>query len=489
MERIPMKLSQLFSEVKVINSNIDFDTEVAGISENSAKCKSGYIFVCIKGTRSDGNSYINDAIANGAVCVVTENDTDAGIPAIKVESTRKALSVLWAAWYGYPARSLKLIGITGTNGKTSTAYMLKAILDAAGKKAGLIGTVRYIAGENTYASELTTPDPETMQRLLYEMKQSGHEFVVCEVSSHSLFLDKLFGVEFDTAVFTNLSQDHLDFHGTMENYFLAKKKLFSMCKSAVINTDNVYGKRIADDVNCPVVACSINSNEADICAKNIRTKENCVEYEFLSEGNIYRISCPVAGMFSVYNSMLAAAAAEHLGISANDITVGIRNMGTVTGRMERVDTGRDFSVIIDFAHTPGALLNVLHSIREYASGRVVCLFGCGGDRDKTKRAVMGKIAAENSDYVIITSDNPRSEDPLAIISDILEGVISVEQIKDRYTVIESREEAIRYAIKNALPNDTVLLAGKGHEDYYIDREGKHPFDERAIVRDEISRRK
>ncbi len=480
-----MKLTKLFSEI--VKTNVDLDTDVTGISEKSASCKSGYAYVCIKGIHKDGKDFIKEALDGGAVCVVCDTELDESIPYVMVENARAALSRMWQEWYGHPARSLKLIGVTGTNGKTSTAYMLKSILDKAGKPCGLIGTVRYITGKSYYESELTTPDPELMQKLLFEMKKSGHEYVVCEVSSHALALDKLDGMQFEIGVFTNLSQDHMDFHGNMENYFISKSKLFSMCKCAVINIDDLYGKRLASRLNIKTVTCSVDSNDADICAKNIRTKENSVEYEFLSGCTIYRIYCPVSGKFSVYNSLLSAATAELVGISSENIVDGISSMGTVTGRMERVETGKDFSIIIDFAHTPGALENVLKSIREFAVGRIVCLFGCGGDRDKSKRKIMGKIAAENSDYLVITSDNPRSEDPLEIIKEILEGVLTVESIKDKYTVIESREEAIRYAIKNAKKNDTVLLAGKGHENYYVDASGKHSFDERSIIKDELSK--
>lgn len=482
-----MKLTKLFSEIEILKTNVNLDADVTGISEKSALCKSGYAYVCIKGIHKDGKEFINEALENGAFCVVTDTELSEDVPYVLVKNARAALSRMWQAWYDYPARSLKLIGVTGTNGKTSTAYMLKSILDKAGRPCGLIGTVRYITGQTCYESELTTPDPELMQKLLYEMKESGHEYVVCEVSSHALALDKLDGMQFDIGVFTNLSQDHMDFHGTMENYFIAKTKLFAMSKCAVINSDDMYGKRLASKLDIKTVTCSVTSNDAEICAKNVRTKEQSVEYEFLSGCTIYRIFCPVSGKFSVYNSLLAAATAELLGITSQNIVEGISSLGTVTGRMERVETGKDFSIIIDFAHTPGALENVLKSIREYASGRIVCLFGCGGDRDKSKRKIMGRIAAENSDYLVITSDNPRSEDPLEIIKEILEGVLSVESIKDRYTVIESREEAIRYAIRNAKKDDTILLAGKGHENYYVDSKGKHSFNERSIIKDELSK--
>ncbi len=480
-----MKLTKLLSELKIVKTNVDLDMDVAGISEKSASCKSGYAYVCIKGIHKDGREFIKDAMDAGAICVICDTELEEGIPYVMVENARAALSRMWQAWYDYPARSLKLIGVTGTNGKTSTAYMIKSILDKAGKTCGLIGTVRYITGDSFYESELTTPDPEVMQKLLYEMKKSGREYVVCEVSSHALELNKLDGMDFEIGVFTNLSQDHMDFHGNMENYFIAKSKLFSMCKYAVINSDDLYGKRLASKLDIKAVTCSVTSNDADICAKNVRTKENSVEYEFLSGCTIYRIYCPVSGKFSVYNSLLSAATAELVGVPSQNIVDGISTMGMVIGRMERVETGRDFSIIIDFAHTPDALENVLKSIREFATGRIVCLFGCGGDRDKSKRKIMGKIAAENSDYLVITSDNPRSEDPLEIIKDILEGVVSVESIKDKYTVIASREEAIRYAIRNAKKDDTVLLAGKGHENYYIDASGKHSFDERSIIKDEL----
>lgn len=477
-----MTLKELISELNVKKSNVSEDTFIAGISEKSSACKKDYLFIAIKGTKSDGNDYIDKALSNGAVCVITEKEPSGDVPYILTDNARAALSLVWQAWYGYPAKSLKLIGITGTNGKTTTAFMLKSILDRAGKKTGLIGTVNYIASdERSVESQLTTPDPETMQKLLLQMKQNKKEYVVCEVSSHSLALDKLYGLNFEIGLFTNLSKDHLDFHGDMDEYFAAKKKLFSMCKKAVINIDNMYGKRLASEVECDKVTYSATSNDSDVCAKNIRLLEDRVEFEFLTD-TIYRISCRALGIFNVYNSLAAAACAYSLGMSKEDITGGIREMGTVIGRMERIETGKDFSVIIDFAHTPAALSEVLGALRNQTKGRLVCLFGCGGDRDRSKRSDMGRTAAQKSDYVIITSDNPRSENPIDIIEQILSGVVSVSEIKNNYTVIEDREKAIKFAIDMAKKDDVILLAGKGHENYIEDASGKHPFCEKEIVK-------
>ncbi len=468
-----MLLKNLLPEITT-----EFDnTEIIGIACDSRAVKEGFAFVCINGSTADGHNFAESALEKGAAVIITERKL--GIKnEITVSDTRAAYALMSREFFGNPAKSLKLIGVTGTNGKTSITYMLRAILESAGHKTGIIGTIQNMIGDEVIPSANTTPDAYTLNSLFAKMRDAGCEYAIMEVSSHALDQKRVYGIEFDVAAFTNLTQDHLDYHVTMDNYLEAKKKLFSMCKTAVVNLDDAYADRIVEDFDGKLVTYSVKSNESTYSAKYINLRSEGIEYQLVGFNLIQRMKIKSGGGFSVYNSMCAAACAIELGISLPAVSAALEAMNGVKGRAEIVPTGRDFTVIIDYAHTPDGLKNILSAFKEIKKGRLVCLFGCGGDRDATKRPLMGKIAANMSDFVIVTSDNPRSEEPLKIISDITEGM---KDTRTPYKVIESRIEAIHYAIENAESDDIIILAGKGHEDYQILSTGKIHLDEREVV--------
>lgn len=470
-----MRLKQLLKDYNVKN---EFDdAEITGIAYDSRKVKPGDVFVCISGFETDGHKYAGKAVEKGAAAVIAEHAVDAGVPTAVVENTRHALSYAADVFYGHPSGKFRLVGVTGTNGKTTTTFLVKSILEKAGHKVGLIGTNKNMIGERELPSEHTTPESLELTELFAEMAKEGADFVVMEVSSHSLSLSRVEFCEFDVGAFTNLTQDHLDFHKTMENYLAAKKKLFDMCKTGVINADDEGGRKILADCSCVSVSYGIDS-AADILAGNIDYGAHGVDFDCDALGAAMRIHINTPGRFSVYNALAAVGICTALGISAEDISEGLRSVPGVCGRAEVVPTGRDYTVMIDYAHTPDGIENILKSIRGFAKGRIVILFGCGGDRDRTKRPKMGRIAGELADFCVVTSDNPRTEDPGEIIKEIIPGV---EETGCPYTVIENRKEAIRYALDNAETGDVILLAGKGHETYQILKSGKIHFDEREIV--------
>lgn len=470
-----MRLKQLLKDYNVKN---EFDdAEITGIAYDSRKVKPGDVFVCISGFETDGHKYAGKAVEKGAAAVIAEHAVDAGVPTAVVENTRHALSYAADVFYGHPSGKFRLVGVTGTNGKTTTTFLVKSILEKAGHKVGLIGTNKNMIGERELPSERTTPESLELTELFAEMAKEGADFVVMEVSSHSLSLSRVEFCEFDVGAFTNLTQDHLDFHKTMENYLAAKKKLFDMCKTGVINADDEGGRKILADCSCVSVSYGIDS-AADILAGNIDYGAHGVDFDCDALGAAMRIHINTPGRFSVYNALAAVGICTALGISAEDISEGLRSVPGVCGRAEVVPTGRDYTVMIDYAHTPDGIENILKSIRGFAKGRIVILFGCGGDRDRTKRPKMGRIAGELADFCVVTSDNPRTEDPGEIIKEIIPGV---EETGCPYTVIENRKEAIRYALDNAETGDVILLAGKGHETYQILKSGKIHFDEREIV--------
>ena len=459
------------------------NTEICGITCDSRAVKEGYAFVCIKGTAADGHEYARAALDKGAAVVITERNL--GLEReVTVSDTHAAYALMSSAFFGYPSKELRLIGVTGTNGKTSITYMLKAILEAAGYKTGVIGTIQNMIGDRVLESANTTPDAYNLNRLFREMKDEGCDFCIMEVSSHALDQKRVYGIEFEVAAFTNLTQDHLDYHITMENYLAAKKKLFSMCKTAVINLDDGYASQILDGIDCKSVTYSEKSNASTYTAKNVTLRPEGIEYQLVGFGIIQRIKLKSGGRFSVYNSMCAAVCAMELGIKISLIAGALEKLDGVKGRAEIVPTGRDFTIIIDYAHTPDGLKIILSTFREIKKGRLVCLFGCGGDRDPSKRAIMGSVAANMSDLVIVKSDKPRSEDPSKIISDITEGM---KKTKTPYKIIENRIEAINYAVANAKSNDIIILAGKGHEDYQILSTGKIHLDEREVVAEALAR--
>lgn len=471
-----MKLTEVLNGIKTKNEFAE--AEIADVTQDSRLVKPGSLFICIKGNTFDGHSVAADMVKNGAAAVVCEHDLGLENQVV-VENTRAVYSEICANFFGNPAEKLKLIGVTGTNGKTTTTFLVKQILENAGKKVGLIGTVQNMVCDEVYPAKYTTPDPHELQKLFSLMVKAGCEYCVMEVSSQALAQGRVNGLTFEIAAFSNLTQDHLDYHKTWENYFKAKRMLFEQCKTAVTNKDDKYGLEIVAGLPCKVVTYAVNNNDADYVAKNVKFKASGIEYELVSE-KIGRVNCPIPGRFSVYNSLCAASIALTLGIEFEEVLGAISKSTGVKGRIEVVPTNTDYTVIIDYAHSPDGLENIITSLREIAKGRVVTVFGCGGDRDKTKRPKMGKIAAELSDFCVVTSDNPRSEKPAAIIDDILEGM---KGVSTPYKVVENRKEAIKWAMDNAKKEDIILLAGKGHETYQILPTGTIHFDEREAVAD------
>lgn len=472
---INMKLSELLNGLEYTGACED--TEVKDVTQDSRLVEEGFLFICIKGASFDGHAVAEEMLQKGAVAVVCDHDL--GLKnQIVTANTREAYSLICANYYGRPAEKLKLIGLTGTNGKTTTTFLVKQILENTGKKVGLIGTVQNMVCAEIYPAKYTTPDPHELQKLFHLMVKAGCEYCVMEVSSQALAQGRVKGLNFAIAAFTNLTQDHLDYHKTWENYFQAKRLLFENCQLAITNADDANGLKIVEGLPCKTVTYAIDNNHADYLAKNVTFKASGVEYELVGLENIGRCHCPIPGRFSVYNSLCAACCALALGIPFADVLRSISQSKGVKGRIEVVPTDTDYTVIIDYAHSPDGLENIISSLREIAKGRIVTVFGCGGDRDKTKRPKMGKIAAELSDFCVVTSDNPRSENPSAIIEDILVGM---QGVSTPYTVVENRKEAIRWAMEHAKKNDIILLAGKGHETYQILPTGTIHFDEREAV--------
>lgn len=470
-----MKLSQILDGVKILNTYEDI--EVADVTQDSRLVKEGSLFVCVKGAVFDGHNVADEMLAKGAAAVVVERDLGLDRQII-VENSRAVFSPICANFYNNPAKKLKLIGLTGTNGKTTTTFLIKQILENSGKKVGLIGTVQNMICDEIYPAKYTTPDPYELQKLFAMMVDAGCEYCVMEVSSQALAQGRVNGLHFAVGVFTNLTQDHLDYHKTWENYFNSKRMLFESCDIAVTNADDKYGLEIVKGLDFDkLITYAVDTNNADYVAKNVSFKSSGVEYELVGD-NIGRCYCPIPGRFSVYNSLCAATVALALGIEFDKVLAAISKSNGVKGRIEVVPCDRDFTIIIDYAHSPDGLENIITSLKEIAKGRVVTVFGCGGDRDKTKRPKMGKIAAELSDFCVVTSDNPRSENPTEIIKDILVGM---EGIDTPYEVVELRHDAIAYAIHNAQKDDIILLAGKGHETYQILPTGTIHFDEREVV--------
>ncbi len=470
-----MLLSELLNGIDT-KSNFN-DTEITDITDNTAKLCEGCVFVCIKGAHFDGHSAAEEAVNKGARAVVAEYDT--GVEnQILVKNTRDAYSLLCANFYGNPSEKLHLIGITGTNGKTTTTFILKGIFDNLGIKSGLIGTVKNVTGDKEYPSSLTTPDSKELQRLFREMVDSGCKYCVMEVSSQALAQGRVDGCHFDIALFTNLTQDHLDYHKTFENYRNAKRKLFEIADTAVINIDDESAHYMVDGLPIKVVTFSVKNNEAQFVAKNVVCTSSSVQYELLWNDKIGRANVGIPGHFTVYNTMGAAICAILTGLDFSDVLSSLKKSKGVPGRVEVVPTDTDYTVLIDYAHSPDGLENVISSVRETTNGRIIAVFGCGGDRDKTKRPKMGKIVGDLADVAVVTSDNPRSEDPQLIVDDVLEGM---HNCKAKIKVLVDRTEAIRYALGEAKKGDVVLLAGKGHETYQILNTGKIHYDEREVV--------
>ena len=470
-----MKLSKLLGGLPYGNH----DVEITSVTNDSRKVEKGSLFFCIRGWATDGHKYAEAAAGAGAAAVVVDHNV--GIDCqIVVPDTRIAYAKACSEFYGNPKDKLKIIGVTGTNGKTTTTYLIKSILEAMGHKIGLIGTIHNMAGDKIIPSENTTPDAIKLHELFDMMVNEGCEYVVMEVSSHALDQERVYGIDFAVGVFTNLTLDHIDYHGTMDNYVAAKRKLFDRCAVAVVNEDDSYADRIKAGITYPVITYGIKGG--DYVAEDIKYYPAGTEFTLKNGQLTEMVKTKTPGKFSVSNAMCAISAIAALGFDVKQICEAISVAEGVKGRAEVVPTDADFTVLIDYAHTPDGVENILNAVNEIKSGRLVTLFGCGGDRDKTKRSIMGEIACKLSDFVIVTSDNPRTEDPAAIINDILPGV---EGSTTPYVVIENREEAIKYAIKNAQKDDVIVLAGKGHETYQIIGTTKHHFDEREVVADAL----
>ena len=499
-----MKFEELLAKVDIECPAWLYGREVSAIVTDSAKAIKDCIFVCLRGSRCDGHDHIDDAVAAGAVVIVAEKVRGVsvgGAALTLVNNTRLCASLLYNAWYGSPSEDMKIIGVTGTNGKTSVTWMLKALFEAEGYSCALIGTLGIYCGEKALGSRelsvsnMTTPDPQILYSALAEMKREGVEYVFMEVSSHALTQCRTDAINFDCAVFTNLSEDHLDYHGDMESYYRAKEKLFFRSRRAVVNIDDAAGRRLVRTLRegqNELVTCS--RTEGDFCAFLTSAIKPCGSFgtEYTLKIKTAQASIGVflpnfSGEFQIMNSLEATAVAFTYGISAERISETFAKMQGVRGRMEavRAHERQNFSIFIDYAHTPDALEKLLRSIRAQREdgSRIILVFGCGGNRDRYKRRVMGQIASRLADITVITSDNSRNEEPTEIIKDILKGIDK----EKRYTVIEDRRSAIRRAIfEYTAAGDILVLAGKGHEAYEIDREGVHAFDERQIIREALA---
>lgn len=476
-----MKLSQLLKA----DCGKLADCEITGVTSDSRKVKPGMAFVCVNGPTADGHDFAAQALSKGAAVIVAERDLHLENQ-ILVDDTHKVFFEASAAWFHHPLKNMKLIGVTGTNGKTSVTVMVKTILESCGHKCGLIGTIQHMIGDEIVPSENTTPGAYELNELFSKMRDSGCDTVIMEVSSHALDQRRICGVRFDVAMFTNLTQDHLDYHKTMQNYLLAKRKLFEMAKVAVVNYDDPAYKQLTEGLPLKLVTYSAESNNATYSAKGISYRADGVDFDFVGYGIIGRIKLKTGGKFSVYNGLCAASCAVTLGVPLKTVAEALGSLIGVKGRAEIVPTGRDYHVIIDYAHTPDGLQNILETFKDVPHNRLIALFGCGGDRDKTKRPKMGATVARLADFAIVTSDNPRTEDPSAIIKDILVGM---KDTKTPYVVIENRIDAIKYAIAHAQKGDIIVLAGKGHETYQILKTGKIHLDEREVVKEALEETK
>jgi len=478
-----MTLEKLLCNIEIIETNADVDISVPGINYDTRVLRDGEIFIAIRGYETDGHKYIDEAVRQGAVCVICEEAPGISIPYVVVKDSRKALAAISAVWFGFPAEKLKLIGVTGTNGKTSVTNLIKHIIEkCSDSKVGLIGTNGNFIGDRELPAVHTTPESYEMQKLLDKMVLEGCEYVVMEVSSHALYLSRVYGIEYDVGVFTNLTPDHLDFHDNMEDYAQAKALLFPKCKKSVINIDDIYAPLMIECSAGPVMSFAINDSTADLVGKDIKLQADKVEFCIVALGSINRVELPIPGMFSVYNALASIAAVILSGFDIDNITPALQSYEGVKGRAEVVPTGCDYTVLIDYAHTPDALKNIITAVRGYAKNRVVTVFGCGGDRDKTKRPIMGQIASELSDYVVVTSDNPRNEEPGTIINEIVAGINDPDAA---YKIVENRREAICWALDSLKSGDVLIIAGKGHETYQIQGNSKIHFDDREVVAEHI----
>ena len=485
-------LKDIISTLDVQQVQGNQNVSIQDITADSRAVKPNSLFIALDGATVDGHNYIDKAVDAGAVAVIVSKPVTvpADVCVITVDDTRQAMMVCVPYFFDYPANRMRMVGVTGTNGKTTTTHMIRHILKAQGHKVGVIGTVHIMIGDTSYPIHNTTPDVVDLQHILHQMVQENVEYCVMEVSSHALALGRVSGVEFDTAVFTNLTQDHLDFHKTFENYLAAKCKLFEQVsapnqvkdnKGAVINIDDSYGYRVMEKTTAPTITYS-TLGKGTLNASDVHMSTKNSQYTVNYKGESYPISMNATGLFNVYNTLAAIGACLQEGISMEAIDTALKTFSSVPGRFELIEEGQDFAVVVDYAHTPDGLQNILETAKAIKENRIIIVFGCGGDRDATKRPIMGRIAAEYGDKIYVTSDNPRTEDPVQIVKDVEVGVKEALREGTSYEVIVDRREAINHAIHDAKAGDIVIIAGKGHENYQILKNETIHFDDREEAR-------
>jgi UDP-N-acetylmuramoyl-L-alanyl-D-glutamate--2,6-diaminopimelate ligase len=486
-----LNLNQIIDSLHLLTPYHGPNVEISSIENDNRQVKKGSLFICLKGYTVDGHDFAKSAVENGAAAIIAERELDVMVPVVIVKDSFKAMAVIADTYYGQPSQKLHLIGITGTNGKTTTSHLIEKIFADHNRNTGLIGTMYTKIGEEKVENKNTTPDSLTLQKTFREMLDKNVEMAVMEVSSHALDLGRVHGTDFDVAIFTNLSQDHLDYHETMEEYKRAKSLLFSQLgnsfkiskpKYAIFNTDDITYQEYKKLTAAHIVTYGID-NDADIMATQIKMTPEGTTFDIVIQGQYYPITIQLAGKFNVYNVLASIAAGLVSNIPINDIISSLEKIEGVPGRFELVKAGQDFSVVVDYAHTPEALENVLKTIKQFADKDIFTVIGCGGDRDKTKRPLMAKIACLYSTVPIFTSDNPRSEDPTAILKDMEEGVIG-----KTYHSIVDRKEAIKFAVDHAKHGDVILIAGKGHETYQTIGGQNFDFDDRLVAKEAIEER-
>lgn len=498
--RRALRFNELCEQLEVVEHRGDLDVRVGDVTDDSRCVTPGCVFVAVKGVTVDGHGFIQDAIAAGASAIIAERPVagTGGTPFVLVRDSHEALGLLAAASCQDPSRRLYVIGVTGTNGKTTVTYLAKAVLEAAGSKVGLLGTVAYVIGEERLPAAHTTPGAIELQQLLKRMVGRGMEAAVLEVSSHALALNRVAGCEFDVGIFTNLSQDHLDFHAGLEDYFTAKLKLFTTLhtrtakqnpKRAIVNLDDPYGERVKQACQVPVWTYGLRVG-ADIQATQISLSLEGSRFVATTPAGPITVKSRLVGEYNVSNMLAAIGVGLQAGVSRERIEEALEGIQNIPGRFERVEAGQPFTVVVDYAHSEDALLRVLTTLHELKTGRILTVFGCGGDRDRDKRPKMGRVAARWSDVVFLTSDNPRSEDPMAILREVEPGVRDVMDVSPReYHLIPDRRQAIFRAIETARPDDLVVIAGKGHEQVQIVGAERIPFDDRAVARSALEQRR
>ena len=474
-----MKLKELLRGIDVLSATADMEMDIPNISYDSRTTHPGDLFVAMTGFAADGHAFIGKARASGAAAVLCEKPPEGDIPYIQVADSRRCLAAASANFFGHPAESMTMVGVTGTNGKTTTTYLLKAILEQEkGAKVGLIGTNQNMIGSEVIPTERTTPESFELQQLFARMRDTGCTHVVMEVSSHALVLDRVYGVHYDVGIFTNLTQDHLDFHGTMEAYCDAKAILFQNCDAGVCNADDAWTERLLRNAGCRRFFYAEHAG-ADLRAEDVRLAADHVAFTAVTKEKKVPVRVNIPGGFMIYNTLDALGAALMLGVSLEQSADALSRVPHVKGRVEVVPTpGKPYTVLIDYAHTPDSMENVLQTVKGFAKGRTIALFGCGGDRDRTKRPKMGRAAADIADFAVVTTDNPRTERPADIIADILPGL---EGSGTPYVVVEDRVEAIHFCLDHAKEGDVIVLCGKGHETYQEINHEKRHMDEREIV--------